>query len=457
VSDSERSEGQQAHRTRLDRRPLATADEVLDGKYRLLRPLKRGSMGELFAAENITLGVRVAVKVIRADVNPDSRAELARRLVQEAHAAFLVDHPAVIRMLDAGTTPEGDPYLVMELLRGQTLGASLAEHGPVEPAQAIRVLLPIAHGLLAAHACGVIHRDLKPNNVFLARTRDGRVQPKIIDFGLARALVPPGPRITQMGNAMGSPTYMAPEQIGGDNVTEQADIWGFSVMLYEMICGEPPFVGDTLEDLFRQILGDPPKSLRTLGRTDEQLWAIIAKGLRKEPAERWQSMRELGSALAAWLVEHGHHEDICGASLESVWIRPARRVHKSDVLAADAVPEPAATRPRRRRRSFSDISTGRWTPMQLRRRPWLLLGLAGLAALTLGAALAGYLGAARPVPLGDWRSLWPWPSASSAPRASAAEAASDGRPAPSSPPAGTGSPAADGATEPAPGPAPAPP
>jgi serine/threonine protein kinase len=277
-----------------------------------------------------------------------------------------------------GTTPEGDPYVVMELLRGKTLGASLAEHGRVDPAQAVRVLLPIAHGLVAAHACGVIHRDLKPNNVFLARTRDGRTQPKIIDFGLARPLLGQGPRITQTGNAMGSPTYMAPEQIRGANVTEQADIWGFSVMLYELIHGQPPFADETLEGLFQQILGAAPQSLHELGRVDDQLWTIIAKGLRKAPAQRWANMRMLGAALAAWLIERGYRDDVCGASLEAVWLRAPRQGAKAEVLAADPVTDLPAPK-RRRRPSFSDISTGRWTPVRLQRRPWLLVALSAIA------------------------------------------------------------------------------
>ena len=268
--------------------------------------------------------------------------------------------------------------------------------------------MPIAHGLVAAHACGVIHRDLKPNNVFLARTRDGRVQPKIIDFGLARPQVPPGPRITQLGNAMGSPTYMAPEQLGGTNVTEQADVWGFSVMLYEMICGDPPFVSETLEGLFQRILGAPPKSLRDLGRVDERLWTIIAKGLRKTTEQRWASMRELGAALAAWLVEQGYHDDVCGSSLESVWLRPTDRGNKGDVLAlVRPGASPPARRPRRRQ-SFSDISTGRWKPVQLRRRPWLLLGLTLVAVLAVAAGVAAYFGVSLPALPASWRSLWPW-------------------------------------------------
>jgi serine/threonine protein kinase len=358
-------------------------NDVLDGKYRLLRPLKRGSMGAVFAAENQRLGMPVAVKVIRADVQPAARAELAQRIILEASVAFRVDHPAIVRVLDVGATPQGDPYLVMELLRGETLDAAFSTHGPVAPVQAVRVLLPIAHALVTAHACNIIHRDIKPHNVFLARTSDGRVQPKLIDFGLARAPQPSESRITQVGNTMGSPAYMSPEQIRGEDVTGQADIWSFCVTLYELIAGEQPFQATTLEVLFTCILFDPPAALLELDPRTESLWPIIEKGLRKDLAERWSSMRELGRALASWLVAQGYHDDICNASVESMWMRPDTTRPGS---VFDGLPPPG-----RRLPSYTDLvptrdrtprSRTRWVGRVLFALLWVVVLLGILSAVT---------------------------------------------------------------------------
>jgi serine/threonine-protein kinase len=398
-----------SNRTRLERRPLVLVDEVLDGKYRVLRPLQRGSMGAVFAAENLRLGLPVAVKVIRSDLDASAKAEIAERMVQEAHAAFLVDHPAIVRVLDVGTTPHGDPYVVMELLRGKTLGAALADHGPVDATQAVRVLMPIADALVAAHTCGVIHRDVKPNNVFLARTGDGRIQPKLIDFGLARAVQSSASRITRLGNTMGSPSYMAPEQIRGEDVTALADVWGFCIMLYEMIIGDPPFRADELDVLFTHILSDPPTSFRDLAMPDDELWAIVERGLAKDQADRWPSMRKLGAALAYWLVCRGHVDDVCGTALGSVWLEPGRTAGKVDVLAPRPIAKPR-TKSRGSRRSFSDMSTGRWRPMRLRRRRWLAPAIAALVAAGVAAAASAYLRLRLPELPERWKSYLPWRS-----------------------------------------------
>jgi len=384
---------------------VAGINDVLDGKYRLLRPLKRGSMGAVFAAENLSLGVPVAVKVVRADVRPEAKEELAERMVQEAHAAFQVDHPAILRVLDVGTTPRGDPYVVMEMLRGETLAGAMKDNGPVGPAQSLRVLMPIAHALVTAHACKVVHRDIKPSNVFLARTSDGRIQPKLIDFGLAKALLPSRKRLTQEGNTMGSPAYMAPEQIRGEDVTGQADVWGFCVTLYEMITGEIPFEARELEVLFTRILFDPPKPLREHGVPDEELWAIINKGLKKDPEQRWANMRQLGAALAEWLVDRDYHDDVCCSALRSTWLEPRRSPGKIDLLAT--APIPMRRRPSRiRLPSLSELSTGKWQRVRGGHRSRAFWVLLVLLATGVAGAVASYHGMTWTTVKDHWSRTW---------------------------------------------------
>ncbi|MBW2525857.1 MAG: serine/threonine protein kinase [Deltaproteobacteria bacterium] len=325
--------------------PTVGAADILDNKYQLIHPLDEGGMGSVYAAQNLVLGVPVAIKVIRADAKGPAKAKLAARLLQEAHAAAKVVHPAIVQVMDLGTAPNGDPYLVMELLTGDDLAMVLDEQGEVRPVKAVRTLLPLAHGLAAAHEKKVVHRDLKPENILLAEKEGGGVQPKIIDFGLAKTRIPRRKRLTQIGDAFGTPDYMSPEQMRGEDVTAQADVWAFCVVLYEMLTGQPPFEGQNFRLVMRRILEDDPVPITTLGIGDADLWAVIEKGLAKDTRRRWASMRDLGTALARWLLDQGITEDIAGGSLEALWINPNRRASLADVFGSVPPPPPEVQQP----------------------------------------------------------------------------------------------------------------
>jgi len=314
-------------------------DEVLDGKYRLMQQLDEGGMGSVFVAHNIALDVPVAVKVIRSDFQGPEKHVLAERLLQEARATARLGHPAIVRMMDFGTAPNGDPYLVMELLEGEDLGTALEQRGSVGPTRSVRILLPIAHALAAAHDKGIVHRDLKSENIFLAQTETGQVQPKLIDFGIVKVPQRKPKRLTVVGDAMGTPDYMCPEQARGQDVDAKADIWAFCVLLYEMVTGQLPFNGPNYHALLRAIIEDEPKPISDFGVSDGDLWTILRKGLTKNVRERWSTMRELGTALATWLEAHDVHEDICGASLKSTWLTPWSSGQQQDVFTS--VPPPA--------------------------------------------------------------------------------------------------------------------
>jgi serine/threonine-protein kinase len=292
--------------------------QLVAGRYRLSQTLSEGSMGAVWLARDLVLELPVAVKLVHRDASLSSadRTYLSDRLMREARATAAVRHPAIVRVLDYGVTLSAGAYLVMDQLEGQSLGRRLRRGGRIVPERAVQVLLPIADALAAVHAHGIVHRDVKPDNVFLSRDNHGRIQPKVIDFGLAKLSKTPSVVLTGSG-VLGTPEYMPPEQvIESSTVDHRADIWGFSVVLYEMLSGAIPFPGRSCPEILRAILDREVPPLTTI---DPALWEILARGLRKDPAERPASMAELGRELAAWLAARGVGEDITGSSLRTQW------------------------------------------------------------------------------------------------------------------------------------------
>ena len=304
--------------------------ELIHEKYQLIRRLGQGGMGTVWVARNTVLEVSVAIKLIALQaqaVETDSDTEeTAERLLREARAAARLDHPAIVRVFDFGRTSHGDPFIVMELLHGESLADVLNRDARVTAIQAVRVMLPIAEALASAHDKGVVHRDVKPENVILATTEDGRTQPKLLDFGIASlqeqsTRITQEKRLTREGSVVGTPAYMSPEQaMGRDDLDQRTDVWSFGVMLYELTTGRLPFDADNYNALLYEIIHQSPEPCTTHAAGDEELWQILEVALRKRPEERWGSMRAFGEALALWLVDRGVSEDICAASLRSGWL-----------------------------------------------------------------------------------------------------------------------------------------
>jgi serine/threonine-protein kinase len=230
-----------------------------------------------------------------------------------------------VRVFDFGTTERGHPFLVMELAQGETLSSVLAREGRMGAIRAVQMLLPVADGLRCAHDKGIVHRDVKPDNLFIAKDSFGRLQPKLIDFGIARVRQPAiEQRLTQEGVVLGSPAYMSPEQaLGDESIDGRSDLWGMCVMLYEMICARMPFQNENYNALMQAILHQAPVPTHTLGAGDAELWLVIAKGLAKSAEARYANVTELGGALALWLHRHGVKEDICGNSIRALWLHPS--------------------------------------------------------------------------------------------------------------------------------------
>jgi eukaryotic-like serine/threonine-protein kinase len=263
--------------------------------YELMEPIGAGGMGEVWRALDLALGRHVAIKVLSSQYCRDP--DRLRRFEQEARAAGMLNHPNVLAIYAVGKH-EGSPYLVTELLEGGTVRQRLAS-GPVPEGRAIEYGDQIVQGLAAAHEKGIVHRDLKPENVFI--TSDGRV--KILDFGLAK-LTQSGPEhqaLTQTasGIALGTPAYMSPEQVRGQSADHRSDIFAVGAVLYEMLAGKRPFLGETNAEVMTAILKqEPPPILGVSPQVDQ----IVRHCLEKEPAHRYQSARDLAFQLR--LVRH---------------------------------------------------------------------------------------------------------------------------------------------------------
>jgi serine/threonine-protein kinase len=262
--------------------------------------------------------------------------------VREAKAAARVDHPAIVHVHDVGWTADGDPFLVMELLEGEPLGNVITRERRLGSITAMQIILPVAGALAAMHAKGILHRDVKPDNIFLAQDDTGRWQPKLIDFGLARLEAKPLTPITQRGMVVGTPVYLAPERIWGEEADPRDDVWSLAVALYEMVTGKVPFEGDHPAQILLAVRAGEPASFASHGVDDPELWEIVKRGLARR-RHRWASVRELGESIAHLLWKRGVAQDISGISLWPSWIdelRPRPSAPPSTPATLDALLPP---------------------------------------------------------------------------------------------------------------------
>jgi len=267
---------------------------VLGGKYKIGRKIGSGGIGVVYAAEHVTLGHEVAVKVLRGAAARDG-SEIAR-LRREAHVQVHVDHPNIARVLDLDQMPDGSIYVVMERLVGRSLADKLGKDGLIAPGFAIPCFIGVCSALAAAHQKGVVHRDLKPGNIFLCD--DG--MSKVLDFGMSK--LTSAESLTQAGYTLGTPEYMAPEQCIGAAVEARTDLYALGVLMYEALTGELPISSPSRRELLDLHQRQTPMSMRTR-RPDlpipEALDAAVMKCLRKKPYDRPASAHELESMLAA--------------------------------------------------------------------------------------------------------------------------------------------------------------
>jgi serine/threonine protein kinase len=278
--------------------PLPRLGQVIGEKYRLDARLGRGGMGVVFRATHLVSHKPVALKWMLRSIT-DGTAH--RRLLREALAAGRIDHPNVVDIYDVGQ--EGvSAYLVMELLHGEALRARL-DRGRLESSEAIELLLPALRGVSAAHRAGVIHRDLKPDNIFLCTDPDGtKREAKVLDFGVSAVIATSAldPTLTDSATILGTPAYMSPEQlVSAQETDERTDVYAFGVMLYEALTGQLPFVADSYSGLVLAVAHDSPKPPRALcPDIPRELEGVILQALSKQLEDRPQTIDALHDLLA---------------------------------------------------------------------------------------------------------------------------------------------------------------
>jgi serine/threonine-protein kinase len=273
--------------------------EVLDGRYRILKKLGEGGMGEVYAAEHIHIEKRFAIKLLRPEIlgNP----EAVTRFRQEARSSSSIGHRNIIAVEDFGSLADGRIYMCMELLNGAALNDLITTPQPVD--RLLNILIQTGHGLAAAHAKGIVHRDMKPENIFVTIGPNNEDVPKLLDFGIAKVAGNDGQNnLTRTGTIFGTPFYMAPEQALGNPVDARTDIYAVGVIMYEVFAGSLPFQGESFMGILTQhITTEPEPVAQRAAKAGRQLPPgladIITRCMQKNPAQRFSSMDELVNAM----------------------------------------------------------------------------------------------------------------------------------------------------------------
>ena len=282
----------------LERTDVIARTRLLDGKYRLGRLIGEGGMGAVYEAEHEGLRAKVAVKLLSEHGSLDQKS--VARFRREARAMGAIRHENVVSVMDTGTDEDGIPFLVMELLEGESLAAMLRRERQLSPGLSCWIASQIMAGLGAAHAQGVVHRDLKPGNIFIARQSDGTHKVKVLDFGISKLGGDSATlNVTAEGALVGTPNFMAPEQITGEAPLDaRVDIYAVGVLIYRMVTGRLPYVGKTPDELYRKVLAgqaSPPR--RRNPDVPPELEAVILKGMALDRNARYQDAASFRAAL----------------------------------------------------------------------------------------------------------------------------------------------------------------
>ena len=272
--------------------------QTLAGKYRIEGFLGQGGMGAVYRATHVMLGKPVALKLIRPEIV--TSPEVVRRFQREARAASLLSHPNIVTIYDLGQAEDGTLYLAMELCAGMSLKDLIVAEGPLDPHRAARLCRAIAGALALAHKHRIVHRDLKPQNVMVARTAEGHETPKLLDFGIAKAVETDGATLTSTGMVLGTPRYLSPEQAKSLSVDGRSDLYSLGIIFYEMLVGHVPFDDPSVPSLLVKHMAEPPRPPSELRpEVPAAIESIVLRLLEKDPARRFQSAEDLSAALAA--------------------------------------------------------------------------------------------------------------------------------------------------------------
>jgi serine/threonine protein kinase len=275
--------------------------QTVAGRYRVLKKLGEGGMGTVYLGEHVTIEKKVALKVLLQEYA--RKSDLKDRFLQEAKAAAKIGHENIVDITDFGDTPDGSVFFAMEFLEGHDLAQVIRKDGPIPWARGKPILLQICRALGAAHSKGIVHRDMKPENIYLIE-REGRADfVKLLDFGIAKVSVDEGTekRLTRTGMIFGTPEYMSPEQAQGAKPDHRVDIYAVGVIMYEMLTAKVPFKADTFMGILTKHIFEqptPPSQMNPDARIPAEVEEIVLKAMAKDRNDRFQSMTEMAAAIA---------------------------------------------------------------------------------------------------------------------------------------------------------------
>ncbi len=380
---------------------------VIQGRFRILERLAAGGMGAVYLAEQMPLGRKVALKVLEpAAGNVGAKIQFEERFLLEAAAVAKLSHPNTIVLYDYGRTTDGRYYYAMELVEGMTLTKLIREHRALDSGLAVHVAAQICGSLREAHEAGLVHRDLKPSNVMLTRRGDDPHYVKVLDFGLVKVVGDDATaNLTRSGIVLGSPRYMAPEQIETRSVDYRADIYAFGAVLYHMLAGEPPFVYPSQFETLRAQVDEPPPPLEAKNPYCEagpELRGLVFQCLDKRPEARPQTMADVAVRLRSCAMEVGISiPSISGVDIGLLAARAEARVPPPLEERVSAPPATMAAKPSARSKQESPEPEARPTVPDSppapeppatpeRRRSWLIPAIL-VALVGIGVAAAAFV------------------------------------------------------------------
>jgi eukaryotic-like serine/threonine-protein kinase len=357
--------------------------DVVGGKYRIDDVLGIGGMGIVVAAYHLKLETKVAIKFLLPAMLADEEA--VARFAREARAAAKISDEYVARVLDVGALETGAPYMVMEFLDGVDLESMLRAQGPLPCEQAVEFVLQACVAVADAHGLGIVHRDLKPQNLFCVRRTDGQLSIKVLDFGISKVstVSPMEMSVTRTSSLLGSPLYMSPEQMQfPKEVDPRSDVWGLGVILYQLLAGRVPFIGETATEICMKIATQAPPALRGF-RPDapDGIEAVILRCLEKDRVQRYRDVAELAAALLEFAPKRAH----------AVVERIAGIVQAAGKSGVAQPVSPFFGPPGDRAVIQSTAPLGRTTPPEVkgRRSPVFGMGTIGLAAVLCAVVVTG--------------------------------------------------------------------
>jgi Protein kinase domain len=354
--------------TALRSQSTAAADlvgSIIAERYHVIRKLGEGGMGQVYLAEHVKMGRQSAVKVMHPTMVHDTDA--IGRFNREAANASRIDHPNVAAIYDFGETPDGLVYLAMQYVEGETLTRIVQANGALPPLRAAEITRQAAEGLYAAHGMGIVHRDLKPDNIMVTRDRDGLDSVKVVDFGIAKAAGNASQKVTRTGTVVGTPEYMSPEQLAGEEVDGRSDLYSLALVAFHMLTGELPFPAATTQTAMIMRLTEKPRSLAEMKPDTawpDEVQTVMSKALERDANLRYATTREFGRALYA--------------AVEKMPVRPSNVASTRAIDAAALEPPTEVVTP---------TSTGPREIALKKRSAMIAVGVGALVLIVAGALL----------------------------------------------------------------------